>query len=83
MTVPPCSELLQVGARFPHGMLPGTERPPTDGSAAVVAVAALAQARLQFGHPRLLGRPAGGGFVAQAAPPALHGCRASSPATAS
>ena len=46
-------------------MLPGTERPPTDGSAAVVAVAALAQARLQFGHPRL-GRPAGGGFVAQA-----------------
>ena len=65
MTVPPCSELLQVGARFPHGMLPGTERPPTDGSAAVVAVAALAQARLQFGHPRL-GRPAGGGFVAQA-----------------
>ena len=29
-------------------MLPGTERPPTDGSAAVVAVAALAQARLQL-----------------------------------
>ena len=50
-------------------MLPGTERPPTDGSAeqcgSDVAVAALAQARLQFGHPRL-GRPAGGGFVAQA-----------------
>ena len=29
-------------------LLPGTERPPTDGSAAVVAVAALAQARLQL-----------------------------------